>query len=101
MDEQPVKSKKSHYILTFVIGISVIGVIIVILGIATNWFRGSSPNGPAGGSPGGYNCNYIRRHLNPMVHGFAHRKQADHTQQGVASRGRHPLSVLAAEAHTQ
>ena len=56
MDEQPVKSKKSHYILTFVIGISVIGVIIVILGIATNWFRGSRPNGPAGGSPGGYNC---------------------------------------------
>ena len=59
MDEQPVKSKKSHYILTFVIGISVIGVIIVILGIATNWFRGSRPNGPAGGSPGGYNCIYM------------------------------------------
>ena len=31
MDEQPVKSKKSHYILTFVIGISVIGVIIVYI----------------------------------------------------------------------
>jgi hypothetical protein len=67
MDEQPVKSKKSHYILTFVIGISVIGVIILILGIATNWFRSSpnGPNGPAGGSPGGYNCKYTPTPAHP------------------------------------
>ena len=52
MNNQPVKSKKSHYILAFVIGIGVIGFIILILGIATNWFRGSSPTDPNGGSPG-------------------------------------------------
>ncbi len=103
MDEQPVKPKKSHYILTFVIGISVIGVIILILGIATNWFRGSSPagpDGPAGGSPGGgYDCNYMTTSFKPHGAWICTPETGGPYTAGCSESGK-PSSVTQGCAHT-